>query len=137
AAKFFEPCGQPAHIFHLTEEPLDDVALCIKAGIVRDWFARIALRWNDRKRSFICYALPNFGAPVCLISNNRDRRFFPIKKSIHHLAVVNMTTRDFQPQRATFGVYGRMNFTCATVERIRSTVSGQYLAPVPPFCTAC
>jgi len=39
---------------------------------------------------------------------------FPIKKGMHHLTVMKLTTADFQPKRAAFGVYARVNLTCAT-----------------------
>jgi len=42
-AKFLEAGCQPSHVLQLTEEPLDDVALGVEIGVVRDRFSRIAL----------------------------------------------------------------------------------------------
>ncbi len=113
-AKFFEPCRQSAHVFHFTKEPLNDVALRVKIDIMRDRLSCIALRWNDSKRAFISDLAPDPSAAISFVGDNSDWRSVPLKKGVHDLAVVNMAAGNGEPQRAAFGVYGRMNFTCAT-----------------------
>ncbi len=86
----------------------------VKIGVMRDRLSCIALRRNDCKSTFIGYVLPNFCAAIGLVGDDRERRLSPIEKGVHNLAVVNMAAGNGEPQRAAFGVYGRMNLTCAT-----------------------
>lgn len=81
---------------------------------MRYWSLRIAFRWNDRERAFIGDALSDRRAAVSLVGDNGQRRFFPVEKGVHNLAVVNVAAGDFEPQGTPFRIYGRMNFTCAT-----------------------
>ncbi len=113
-AKLLEAGGEPAHVLHPAKEPFDDVAHRIETGVVCDGLFSVAFRWNNRERAFICNALSYRRAAVSLVGDDGERRLFPVEKGVHDLAVMNMTAGDFDPQGAAFGVYGRMNFTCAT-----------------------
>jgi hypothetical protein len=74
----------------------------------------VAFGWNDSQCAFISNLLPDFCVAICFVGNNSQWWNFPIKEGIHHLAVMKLATADFQPKRATFGVYCCVNLTCAT-----------------------
>jgi len=38
---FFKSGCQPSHVFHLAEEPLDDIAHGIEVLVMWDWFLRV------------------------------------------------------------------------------------------------
>ena len=59
ALQLLIPCGQSPHVFHPTEEPLDQVAHRIEFRVMRDRDLRIGLRWDDSDNAFICDGLPN------------------------------------------------------------------------------
>ena len=103
-----------SHIFHFAEEAFDDVAHRIEIGIVRRRITGVALCRNDAQRALFCDLPPDHPAAIGFISDDRERRLFPVQKGMHHLAVVNIPARYSQTQGAAFGVYSSVNFACAT-----------------------
>ena len=79
-----------------------------------DWNTGVALGWNNGQCTFISNLLPDFCTAISLVGNDGQWRYFPIEEGVYHLAIVKLTTADFQSKRAAFGIYGRVNPTCAT-----------------------
>jgi len=76
--------------------------------------SRVALIGDNSQCAFLCNGLPDFGTAVGFVGNNGEGWFFPVKKSMHQFAVMNMAAADSQSDRSASCVYGRMNLTCAT-----------------------
>lgn len=58
------------HMSFILQKNLDDVALRVKFGVVRDWPAGIALRWNDSKCALINDLAPDLSAAVSFVRND-------------------------------------------------------------------
>ena len=114
AARLLEPRCEPSHVFHLAKEAFDDIAHGVEIGVVRGGISRIRLGGDDRQRAFIGDILSDLRAAVSFVQNHLQGRLLPVKKRIHHLAVVNMTAGDFDAQWLAVLVYGHVNFACAT-----------------------
>jgi len=63
---------------------------------VGDGLSGIAFGWDHGHGTFIGYLLSDLDAAVGLVGNNGKRLLVPIQKGIHHLAVVQLATADFQ-----------------------------------------
>ena len=74
----------------------------------------VAFIRDNSQRAFLRNGLSDFGAAVGFIGNNRKRWLFPVQKSMHQFAIMNMTAADSQSDRAAPRVYSRVNLTCAT-----------------------
>lgn len=111
---FLEARCEPSHVFHFAEEAFDDVAHGIKVGVVLCGIAGVTLCRNDAYSAFIGDLLPDLGAAISLIGDDRERRLLPVKKGKHHLTIVDIPARDGQAQGATLGVYSSVNFARAT-----------------------
>lgn len=61
-----------------------------------DGLSRIAFCGNDSQRTFIGNLLPDLAAAVSLVGNDSEWLVLPIEKGIHHLAIVQVSTTDFQ-----------------------------------------
>jgi len=77
-------------------------------------FTSIAFRGDNGKGTFVSNVLPDLGATIGFIGDESQRWAFPIEKSMHQLAIMNMAATDSEPDRSAFLVYSRMNLTCAT-----------------------
>ena len=110
----FKSGCQSSHVLHFAKEPFDNVAHGIEIFVVRYWNTGVTLGWDHSQRTLIGDLLPDFCTAICLVSNDGEWRNFPIKEGIDHLAVMQLTAADFQSKRASFGVYSRVNLTCAT-----------------------
>ena len=76
--------------------------------------ACVAFIGDNSQRAFLGNGLSDYGAAVGFVGNNCKRWLLPVKKSMHQFTVMNMPAADSQPDRAAFGVYSRVNLTCAT-----------------------
>ena len=57
--------------------------------------------------------LPDLLATIGFVGNDGERRNVPIPKGMHPLAVVQLAAGYGRSQRPAFGVYSRVNLTCA------------------------
>jgi len=64
--------AEPSHVFHIAKEALYDFAHGVKAVVVGDLFAGIALEWNDCQCSIIGNRLSGFAAAISLVGNDRN-----------------------------------------------------------------
>lgn len=78
-----------------------------------DRLSLVAFRWNDGQRPFVGNLLPDLAAAVGFVGDDGERRSVPIQKGVHHLAVMQLAAGYSQSQRSAFGVYSRVNLTCA------------------------
>ena len=111
---FLKPRWQSSHILHLAEEALNDVAHGIDVLVMGDWSLGIAFRWDHRQCAPVCDLASYFGAAIGFVRDDGQRWFRPVQKGIHDVAVMDVSAGDLQPVRATLGVYGHVNFACAT-----------------------
>ena len=58
---------------------------------MRDRVADVVFSWNNAQCAFICDMFPDFGAALSLVGNDGGRRFVPVQKGIHHMAVMDIT----------------------------------------------
>ncbi len=80
-----------AHVLHFTEEPLDDIAHSMEVGVMRDRFAGVAFGRNKAQCALFCDLCSAFGAAISLVSDDGDRWLILVQKSVHHLAIVDIT----------------------------------------------
>ena len=81
---------------------------------MRDRFAGIAFGRDNAHCALISDQPSDFGAAVCLIGDNRDRRFIPVQKGMHHLAIMDIAARYGEPQGTAMCIYSGVNFARAT-----------------------
>jgi len=81
---------------------------------VRGRISGITLCRNDAQSAFFCDLPPDRSAAIGLIGDDRERRLLPVKKGMHHLAIMNIPARYCQTQGSTLGVYSSVNFARAT-----------------------
>lgn len=81
--------------------------------IVGQGLSGIGLGGNDGQGRFIGNLLADFGAAIGFVGNDGQRLLLPIQKRVHHLAVVQLATADFEAQGPAFFVYGDVNLACA------------------------
>ena len=81
---------------------------------MRDRFAGVTFGRNDAQRAFIGDLPPDLASAISLVSDDRERRFIPVQKGVHHLAVMDVPARYCDPQRSAMHIYCCMNFARAT-----------------------
>ncbi len=97
--QLFVACGQPPHILHPAEEPLDQVAHGIEFWVMRDRRLRVGLRRDDRDSTFIGDGLSDCGAAVGLVGDDGRGRRLPVQKRAKGPTVMGLSAGHVDPQR--------------------------------------
>jgi hypothetical protein len=94
----------------------------------------IASAGNNRKGAFVLDLLPYFLAVVGFVGRNGQRRLGSVEHVADDLAVVNLTTRHSEVQRAALAIDDGMDFrgATATTDTDRLILLPPYGWPAPP-----
>ena len=80
---------------------------------MRDRFSGVAFGWNDAQCALIGDLPSDFGTAVSFVGDDGERRLIPVQKGVHHLAIMNISARNSEPQGTTTRIYSGMNFARA------------------------
>ena len=68
---------------------------------------------DNAQCAFICDLLSDFSAAVSLVGDDGERRFIPVQKGVHHLAVMDIAARNSEPQGTAMRIYSGVNLARA------------------------